>query len=298
MKSSISIVIPNYNGYHLLKQHLPAVIKHSNAAQIVIIDDASTDNSVAYIQKKYPHLNLIRNQQHLGFAASVNKGFQQASGDLILLLNTDVSINATTIKYLTRHFSDPKVFSVGSLEKLPQSKQRGKSQVTFQRGIFLNQPAGKLSFGPTAWTFGASSMYRKSLWQKLNGFDLLFQPAYYEDIDICFRAWKAGYRCLFDPRATVKHQAESTMNKYLGRQKNTLVFKNQLLFTWKHIDNNQFLIHHLLWLPYHLLITAFKTKGSFLFGFLAALPQLPRALSYSTSPQHLSSQQVLSSFIH
>lgn len=285
MSLSTSIVIPNYNGLPLLKNHLPSVVTYADGAEIVVVDDASTDTSAHWVKTHYPKIKLIVNQKNLGFAGSVNRGFKHARGDLVLLLNNDVSINAGTIKHLLPLFSDPRVFAVGCLEKLPGGKTRGQSRGIFQRGMFIHRGVKQGSSGPTLWVFAASGMFRHSVWHQLNGLDELYKPAYYEDIDICYRAWKHGYRCLFQSSATVKHQAEATMNSALGIKKTAYVFKNQLLFIWKNITDTQFLLAHLLWLPYHLILTSYKTQGAFLKGFILALKQFPAALN-SRHHQH------------
>jgi len=251
---------------------------YADGAKVIVVDDASTDRSVSWIQAHYPQVKLIINPTNLGFAASVNLGFTKSRTNLVLLLNNDVSINAHTIKHLVPVFNNSKIFAVGCLEKLPGGKTRGKSRASFLRGMFIHRSVKQAGSGPTIWVFAASGMFRKSIWDNLGGLDELYKPAYYEDIDICYRAWKQGYQCLFHPSATVKHQAEATMNAALGGRKTAYVFKNQLLFIWKNITDPRLLIQHLLWLPYHLTITAYKTKGAFIHGFVLALLQLPQAL--------------------
>jgi len=258
----------------LLKKHLRSVVDHCHQAQIVIVDDASTDGSVAWIKQRFPQITVIVNSQNLGFTRSVNRGVKALNTDLFLLLNSDVSINQFTIPRLTNAFKNPNVFAVGALEQLPKSHRRGKSTGSFKRGMLIHAPARPLTSGPTLWVFGASGMFRRRLWQNLGGFDPLFRPAYWEDIDLGYRAWKAGYLCLFEPKATVEHDGEATMTQALGYKKTAIAFKNQLLFFWKNITSIQLILAHLAWTPYHLVITSIKTKGAFTWGFLLALRQL------------------------
>ncbi len=258
----------------MLKKHLRSVVDHCHHAQIVIVDDASTDGSVAWIKQKYPQITLIVNRQNLGFARSVNRGVKALNTDLFLLLNSDVSINQFTIPRLTPAFKNPKVFAVGALEQLPKSRRRGKSTGFFKRGLLIHAPANSLKSGPTLWVFGASGMFRRRYWQNLGGFDPLFRPAYWEDIDLGYRAWKAGYLCLFEPKATVEHDGEATMTQALGYQKTAIAFKNQLLFFWKNVTSLKLIFSHFLWTPYHLIVTSLRTKGAFAWGFALALMQI------------------------
>jgi GT2 family glycosyltransferase len=295
---NISIVIPSFNGLSLLQKHLGSVVRHAHQAEIIVIDDASTDASVSWINTKFPRVKVVSNPQNLGFAGSVNRGFNLASNDLVLLLNNDVSINRHTLSYLLPHFQNPAVFGVGALELLPLGKKRGKSVGTFAKGLLIHSPAPSLSFGPTLWLFNASAMFRKRLWRRLGGLDPLYKPAYWEDIDISYRAWKAGYQCLFEPRATVNHDSEATMNQVLGNSKDVYVFKNQLLFYWKNVTDFDLIVSHLLWLPYHLTVTTLKSRGRFLLGFLLALRELGRISSQTSHLPFTISDKTLVGLAH
>lgn len=283
MKSSISIVIPNYNGLDLLQRHLPSVVKFASNYQILLVDDASTDNSVAWTRATYPQIDIVVQSQNQGFVLSVNHGVRLARHNLILLLNSDVSLHSDTIPHLLPHFQDESIFAVGAKEILPDGSHQGKSIGAFQRGLLIHSKATKLEFGPTLWVFGASGMFRRDYWLKLGGLDPLFKPAYWEDIDLGYRAWKAGLRCLFEPRSTVAHDHEATMARFLKSKKTPLAFKNQLLFYWKNITDPCLIVSHLLWMPYHLIVTSYKTKGAFLFGFILALHQIPEIFNQAVS---------------
>lgn len=279
MSLSLSIVIPNYNGLKLLQKHIPSVVKFARRAEIIVVDDASSDDSVSWLTKNFPRIKVLKLGKNHGFVGAVNAGFKQAKGELVLLLNSDVSLTEDTITCLKAHFKDPKVFAVGAKEVIKGRADRGKSVGTFARGLLVHSRANKLDFGPTLWVFGASGMFRKSVWQKLKGMDELFKPAYWEDIDISYRAWKAGYTLLFEPNAIVHHDAESTMNPTLGDKKSVYAFKNQILFFWKNVTDTNLWMQHVVWLPYHLVVTNIRTKGAFGKGFIAALNQANRGLN-------------------
>lgn len=291
---NISIVIPNYNGLKLLKKHLPSVVRHSSGTQIIIIDDASTDSSVDWIRTAYPQIDIITNGDNLGFAASVNIGVSAAKHNLVLLLNNDVSLHQATIKHLKLHFQDPQVFGVGALEKLPGGRTRGKSTGSFQRGLLVHSRARSMSPGKTLWLFNASAMFNKKIWHRLGGLDPLYKPAYWEDIDLSYRAWKAGYICLFEPKAVVKHDTEATMNQVLGEAKAIYAYRNQLLFFWKNITDLDLIIYHLLWTPYHLIFTSIKSKGRFLIAFALALTRLSSLNNQAYSaPERLTDKAII-----
>src|SRR5688572_1826661 len=87
----VSIVLPNRNGRNLLKKNLPSVIAASPEAQIIVTDDASTDGSVEFIEKEFPNVFVVKGSSQVGFAGNVNHGVKAATGDIVVLLNTDVS---------------------------------------------------------------------------------------------------------------------------------------------------------------------------------------------------------------
>src|SRR4030043_2476573 len=113
---NLSVVIPNFNGEKILEKNLPKVIeelksKEKYKTEVIVVDDASTDNSIVII-KKFPQIKLYINQKNLGFSSNVNKGVEKSSGDLILLLNTDVYPQKDFLNHLINYFKDEKVFAV------------------------------------------------------------------------------------------------------------------------------------------------------------------------------------------
>jgi GT2 family glycosyltransferase len=110
---NISIVIPNHNGEKLLAKNLPFVIEAVGDAEIIVVDDASDDNSVKTIQKRFPGIKIIRKKNNEGFASTVNTGVIQSAGELIVLLNTDVIPHKGFLTEALPHFKNKNVFAVG-----------------------------------------------------------------------------------------------------------------------------------------------------------------------------------------
>jgi hypothetical protein len=118
-KIAVSIVIPNWNGVELLKKHLQKVIDNAPGAEIVVADDVSTDGSVEYLRKNFPKVVVVELNKRVGFAANVNAGVAKATGDIVILLNTDVEPEKGFLKPLLPHFENLDMFAVGCLEKSP-----------------------------------------------------------------------------------------------------------------------------------------------------------------------------------
>jgi len=244
-----SIIITNWNGKNILEKNLPSVVvasknKINRISEIIIVDDYSSDNSVEFIKKNFPEIKLICHTQNRGFAYASNHGVRMASSKLVVLLNNDVSVSSNFLEYVFGHFKDENIFAVSLHE-------RGgfPATIEFKNG-FLHHEPGQKSFNatPTAWISGGSGMFRKSIWKKLGGFDSeLFVPFYWEDTDLGYRAHKHGYELLWEPKAQVIHNHETTINTgnfnigYMNRVKE----RNELLFLWKNITSKNLFRKHL-----------------------------------------------------
>ncbi len=274
---SVSVVIPTYNGRSLLEKHLPAVLLACKKCEVIVVDDASTDDTGDWLTKNYPQIRLITLQTNLRFARACNIGVKKARGELILLLNNDVSPKHDFLSPLLSHFDDPNIFAVGCLEVNEKGEMSGRSEAHFERGTIRHFKAPDQSRSNTLWVSGGSGIFRKLLWVKLNGFDELFTPAYDEDRDLCYRALKRGYQVLFEPKSVVEHRHESTNQKVFNSlMLESAKHKNALLFLWKNISSKNYFRQHLLWLPYHILFTSIRTKGTYLVGLIWALFYVPK----------------------
>src|SRR3990167_2922982 len=133
----ISIVIPNYNGRHLLEVNLPRVIKNAKGCEIIVVDDASNDDSVSFLKKNYKDIKLIEKKNNSGFSSTVNLGVGNAKGELVVLLNSDAYPEKNFLDNLIGYFNDPKVFAVGMLHRNIESGGtilRGRGVAEFKNG--------------------------------------------------------------------------------------------------------------------------------------------------------------------
>jgi len=239
----ISIVVTNWNGLNLLKKNLEQVIKMSPEAQeIIVADDCSSDKSVEYLkelQKKYPILKIIANKKNLGFGKNSNKAIFQSKGDFVVMLNSDIYPHPDYIKNALIHFSDPKVFGVGFSELGNENWAR----IFWKNGYIQHEPGENIKKTHiTAWLSGGGSIVRKDIFEKLGGFDKVYEPFYCEDLDLGLRAWKSGYTLLWEPKCVIEHHHESTMSKFSKNLLNYVKERNRLLSNWRNINNPKFLL--------------------------------------------------------
>lgn len=275
-KISVSIIIPNYNTRELLKKNLAKVIKEGY--EIIVVDDASTDGSVEELRKLKGKIKLITNKKNLGFSSTVNRGVKAAKGEIVILLNTDVYPEKGFLKPVLPHFQDSQVFAVGLMDKSIENGKvvlRGRGVGEWKRGFYVHR-RGEVDKKDTAWVSGGSGAFRKSIFLALGGFAPIYNPFYWEDIDLSYRAVKVGYKILFEPKSIVIHEHEkgAIRQRFSEKQMKLIAFRNQFLFVWRNAKLKQWL-SHLFWLPYHLIFTALRTRGLFLLALLCALTKLP-----------------------
>ncbi len=300
---NVSIIIPNYNGEKLLKKNLPEVFKaavnyKNGEVEIIFVDDGSIDKSTTFIKSQISklktqnfELKLLKNQKNLGFSSTVNHGAREAKGDILVLLNTDVIPEKNFLEPLIEHFKDNDVFAVGCMDKSVEDNQvilRGRGIGKWQRG-FLVHERGEVNKNNTLWVSGGSGAFRKSIWDKLSGLNELYNPFYYEDIDLSYRALKSGYKLLFEPDSVALHEHQKGIirRKYSNFKVKTIAYKNQFIFVWENATDIDIQFLHFLWLPYHFIKAVIRLDWAFFLGFFEAFILLPKVIKFSFKAQKL-----------
>lgn len=303
MAQKVSVIIPNFNGRNLLARNLPQVIKYCTSCEIIVVDDASVDDSVVFVRKNYRKIKLVRLNKNRGFAFAANTGAKAARGNYLLFLNSDVAPKPDFLSPALKHFKDKNIFAVALADLSHEGGRvviRGRGGAFFNKG-FLNHFAAAADRGETFWVSGGSGLFDKKKFLMLGGFDLCYAPFYWEDIDLSYRARLSGFKCIFEPLAKVDHFHESgAIKKFHGPLFiKTVSYRNQLIFIWKNISDPMLLMKHLVWLPYHFLTAPLSFDLPFFLGFIWALLKLP-ALIFNYQSQalnyKLSDKEVLKNF--
>ncbi len=281
-KYFLSIIIPNWNGASQLVKNIPflfeAIKKFKGEAELIIADDASGDDSVAVIEKLLedcpcPH-RLIINKKNLGFAGNVNNAVKFSKFDFLFLLNTDVQINPGCFQNLLVDFENPRVFGVGANADWVLSVadfKNGFLDITRFNEISHHCQKAQEAF----WISGGSSVFRRKMWFELGGLDNLFSPFYFEETDLCYRAWKRGYQILWEPKASVIHRhQEGVIRKYFDEKYiDFIVQRNRLFFIWKNIHDKKMMRLH-----YYNLMKRLIKKPSYVKVLLVALYRWPQII--------------------
>lgn len=292
---NISVVIPNFNGENLLRKnllHLISVLEmyKKGKCEIIITDDASKDASVVYIndfiKKNTSDVSLIllenNSGKNKGFAGNVNKGVAKAKGDILILLNTDVIPHKDFLSPLLEHFSSEKVFAVGCMDESIENEKtvlRGRGVGTWRKGFLIHGP-GTVDKNTTLWVSGGSGAFRKEIWDNIGGLQELYNPFYWEDIDLSYRAQKAGYTVVFEKKSVVRHEhdAGSIKKNYNPFSVTKIAYRNQFYFTWLNATDKMILLSHCVFLPYFLLKELLRGNFGMVYGFLLALGHLGQVL--------------------
>jgi GT2 family glycosyltransferase len=292
----ISIVIPNFNGESLLKKNLPRVIESisswENQIEFIITDDCSQDDSLniageflASIKKDNFSFKILKNEKNLGFSANVNKGVAEATGEILILLNTDIIPEKGFLEPLLSGLKDENVFAVGCMDKSIEDGKivtRGRGIGEWKKGLLIHSK-GENNKSNTLWVSCGSGAFKSEIWKKLGGLDNLYNPFYWEDIDLSYRALKSGYKILFENRSVVLHEHEkgAIKSKYSAFKVKTVAYRNQFIFAWKNATDFTLRLSELIYMPYHLLRALLRLDIAFFIGFFNALILLPKILKSS-----------------
>ena len=218
-----SVVIPSYNGRSWLETCLSSIARHRPGAdgpaiEIIVADDASTDDTPSWLADAHPDVKLVRLERNGGFCVSANAGIAAALGEVVQLLNNDTEVTAGWIEAGLRPFADPRVGSVAPLVLVRSDPSRvdsaGDRYAAFgwpsKRGH--GQDSRRWADHPADRVFGASgssAFYRARALRAVGAFDPTF-GSYYEDVDLAFRLRWAGYDCVYSPACQILHDVSAT----------------------------------------------------------------------------------------
>lgn len=246
---SISVVIPNFNGRQLLEENIPPLIEALKTAgveyEIIISDDASTDQSVKFIESDYPEIILIKNGLNRGFAPTINEGIMKAQKELVLLLNSDITLDKNYFAGLNRYFDREDTFGVmGRIISEDRSKIMDGSKYPVKKGSKIKSTLNYIQSDPchgqwlpTMFLSGANALVNREKLVALNGFENLFAPFYGEDVDLSLRAWRKGWKCYYEHYSFCYHPLSKTIKTYNKKRKIKLISaRNKYILHHFHLD--------------------------------------------------------------
>lgn len=247
----VSIVILNWNGKKHLERFLPPLLEHSppGSAEIVVTDNGSEDGSLEFLDKEYPQIRVIALDQNYGFSGGYNRAVEQIDARYILLLNSDIEVTPGWLEPMIEQMDKDK--NVGACTPMIRDfKRRTHFEYAGAAGGFIDRYGYPFCRGrifdhleedrgqydsalDLFWGSGACLMVRADLYRESGGLDELFF-AHMEEIDLCWRLQRMGYRIRFIPTSKVYHVGGATLQR--GNPfKTYLNFRNNLLLLYKNL---------------------------------------------------------------
>lgn len=253
---SVAAVILNYNTRNFLEKFLPSVLAtHYPNFQVVIIDNASTDDSVEFLKENYAQLQLIVLDKNYGFAGGYNEGLKQVKADYFILLNTDVEVSPNWVKPVIDNMKSDKLI-VAAQPKIRSYREPEKFEYAGASGGYIDSLAYPFCRGrvfskcekdegqydkirEVFWASGAAMFIKAPIWHEVGGLDADYF-AHMEEIDLCWRLKNKGYKIMVVPQAVVYHVGGGTLTRESPR-KTLLNFRNALITMVKNMSAGELL---------------------------------------------------------
>lgn len=246
-----AVIILNWNGRKMLEKFLPSVSAHTCTGdnELIIADNGSTDDSLAFLAENYPELRVIAMDKNYGFAEGYNKAIAQVDADYYVLLNDDVEVGENWIAPVVAQMEKDPAIAIAQ-PKLLMYDQRDTFEYAGGAGGFIDRYGYPFCRGrlfstlekdngqyddacEIFWASGAAMFVKATVWKELGGLDGEFF-AHMEEIDFCWRAKNQGYKVVYCPQSTVYHVGGGTLPKSSPR-KTYLNFRNNMALLYKNL---------------------------------------------------------------
>ena len=282
MQPSVAVVILNWNGKGLLERFLPSVMatEYPNL-QIILGDNASTDDSIAYVKSNFPDVSIVKNDQNYGYAGGYNHILSSVVADYFVLLNSDVEVPVNWIQPVINLMQSDEKIAVAQ-PKIKWQQQKKQFEYAGAAGGFIDLHGYPFCRGrifdtveqdnnqydtniDIFWASGAAFFIKSKAWTTVNGLDAdLF--AHMEEIDLCWRLKNLGYRIICCTDTEVYHLGGGTLNAN-NPYKTYLNFRNNLIIMQKNLPRNDmyFRIFVRIWFDFAAWLQ-FLLKGKFEFS--------------------------------
>ncbi|WP_435356448.1 glycosyltransferase family 2 protein [Emticicia sp. SJ17W-69] len=251
--TNVAVVILNYNGRNFLEKFLPSVVNNADGSEIIVADNASSDDSIVFLKNNYPQVRLIQLPDNQGFAGGYNTALKQITAEYYILLNSDVEVTPQWIRPIIDLMSanleiaacQPKIKSFGQKTHFEYAGAAGGYidwiGYPFCRGrVFDSYEEDLGQYNDTKevfWATGACIFVRASVFHQLGGFDAQFF-AHMEEIDLCWRMKNNGYKIFYCSNSAVFHVGGGTLHKSNPR-KTFLNYRNGLAMLYKNLPANK-----------------------------------------------------------
>ncbi len=259
-RNQIAVIVPVWNGMRDLPACLSALDRQQGVAfDIIAVDNASTDGSPDYIAQYWPDVQLIRNRRNLGFSRACNIGLEAAMGrSILVLLNQDTEVFPDWLAQLIAPLQEyPSIGVVGSKAIFPNGKIQHAGGTINAQGLGTHIGRGEQDHGQYGvmrqvdFVTGAALAITREAYEAVGGLDENYSPAYFEDVDWCYRVRNAGYHIVYVPDSMLVHKEGPSLSAG-GHEAEFMLHRNRLRFVLKHwpLDKlrNEFMPTEEVWL--------------------------------------------------
>ena len=282
----ITLVITNWNGKDLLRECLPSILKavafdSKRLYEIMVVDDCSTDDSLKILEEEFPDVKRLKTPVNMGFQRANNYGIKKSDSRLVMPMNNDIKLDEDALFHLAEHFEQGNVFSVSGKFFGFDGKTflYGNRGGYFKNGHFYLYEKEPDDNSQTLFACGGAFMVDRKRYLELGGFDNLYHPLYYEEIDLSYRALKRGWEVCYEPKSIAYHKVQSTITKQEKKRSIELISaRNNYLFVWKNILDPSFTLQFIIFIPLFLIRDLFKLKSRFWIAFFMAIKRMPSAI--------------------
>lgn len=275
--SSVSVVIPSWNGVEQLRQLMPSLVialdQQGGDHEIIVVDNGSDDESIDFLRSNFRSVRIVALNENRFFGGGITAGISEASKDILVVLNNDMVVEPDFLAPLLAGFDRPDVFAVTSQIHFQDSGRRreetGKTRAAMLQGrlelehLIPNDTDERLGFTPAFWAGGGSSAYDRRKLVELGGFDPIYDPFYYEDTDLSYRAWKRGWVTRFAAKSQVHHEHRASVSRFRPDWVASIVQRNHYLFIWCNITKAGWTASHFFWLAFHMAERARRGPGPY-----------------------------------
>mgnify|MGYP001819858245 CR=1 FL=1 len=296
--TGFDIVIPNWNGRHMLEICLPSLYNQSfDNFTGIVVDNGSTDGSADYLRSNYPQVEVVELQENCGFSAAVNRGIVAGRREWVLLLNNDIEMAPNCLGHLSlQAASEPQIrmFALKMLSYADRTVLDGAGDGVLRGGVgyrfgTLEPDSGKYNLKREV--FGAcagAALYHRTLFHQVGLFDEEFF-AYLEDVDFNLRAVRAGIRCCYVPEAVVYHVGSATSGSKINKLTVRLTTRNNIFVICKNYSLSMLIRFFLPLLAYQFFWLVFVIKKGQLIAYISGIVEaIPRvaAMVRKRPPRH------------
>ena len=270
---------------------MPSIMEASrrslNKVSVTVLDNGSIDKSISYLNKEFPDVDVFFAPKNL-LLVSYNDFLKMISEPVVILLNNDVFLKPDCIDYLLEHFNNDKIFFVAPriMDGDGMRVTGGCMDFIFRAGIFCNK-LKTCARNNYSFFVGSSAAYDRIKFLSLGGYDPIYLPGTYEDLDLCYRAWQRGWTGICDERSVVFHRDSSSFSKAYGDKKRQAISaRNAYICVWKNAKDIGMIFSSIAWYPFLLLFNILRMRFDLADGAVQALTLIPKIAERRRQASH------------